>query len=81
MPKLNKPVRGIVHIRGQTISVIDMSLALGGKKIKELSAAFIKITEYNNSAQKFFVGSVECIINSNWQSLCYHPKGVAEQVT
>ncbi|MFB1035530.1 MAG: chemotaxis protein CheW, partial [Sinobacterium sp.] len=59
MPRLNKLVRGIAHIRGQTISVIDMSLAVGGKKIEELSTAFIIITEYNNSVQGFLVGSVE----------------------
>ena len=36
MPKLHQVVRGIAHIRGQTISVIDMSLAVGGKKIEDL---------------------------------------------
>ncbi|MDB4279381.1 chemotaxis protein [Paraglaciecola sp.] len=75
MPRLNKLVRGIAHIRGQTISVIDMSLAVGGKKIEELSTAFIIITEYNNSVQGFLVGSVERIINSSWQSIMPPPKG------
>lgn len=75
MPRLNKLVRGIAHIRGQTISVIDMSLAVGGKKIEELSTAFIIITEYNNSVQGFLVSSVERIINSIWQSIMPPPKG------
>ncbi|MDB4302943.1 chemotaxis protein [bacterium] len=75
MPRLNKLVRGIAHIRGQTISVIDMSLAVGGKKIEVLSTAFIIITEYNNSVQGFLVGSVERIINSSWQSIMPPPKG------
>ena len=75
MPKLNKLVRGIAHIRGQTISVIDMSLAVGGKRIEDLSTAFIIIAEYNSSVQGFLVGSVERIINTNWQSIMPPPKG------
>ena len=75
MPKLNKLVRGIAHIRGQTISVIDMSLAVGGKKIEDLSTAFIIIAEYNSSVQGFLVGSVERIINTNWGSILPPPKG------
>jgi two-component system chemotaxis response regulator CheV len=75
MPKLNKLVRGIAHIRGQTISVIDMSLAVGGKQIEDLSTAFIIIAEYNSSVQGFLVGSVERIINTNWQSIMPPPKG------
>lgn len=75
MPKLNKLVRGIAHIRGQTISVIDMSMAVGGKKIEDLSTAFIIIAEYNSSVQGFLVNSVERIINTNWGSIMPPPKG------
>jgi two-component system chemotaxis response regulator CheV len=75
MPRLNKLVRGIAHIRGQTISVIDMSMATGGKRIEDLSTAFIIIAEYNSSVQGFLVGSVERIINTNWQSIMPPPKG------
>lgn len=75
MPKLHKVVRGIAHIRGQTISVIDMSLAVGGKRIEDLSTAFIIIAEYNSSVQGFLVSSVERIVNTNWQSIMPPPKG------
>lgn len=75
MPKLNRLVRGIAHIRGQTISVIDMSLAVGGKRIEDLNTSFIIIAEYNSSVQGFLVGSVERIINTNWQSIMPPPKG------
>ena len=30
MPKLHRVVRGLAYIRGQTISVIDLSMAIGG---------------------------------------------------
>ncbi|MFT2091443.1 chemotaxis protein CheV [Paraglaciecola sp. 2405UD69-4] len=75
MPKLNSLVRGIAHIRGQTISVIDMSMATGGKRIEDVANSFIIIAEYNSSVQGFLVGSVERIINTNWQSIMPPPKG------
>ncbi|MEP4299171.1 MAG: chemotaxis protein CheV [Paraglaciecola sp.] len=75
MPKLNGLVRGIAHIRGQTISVIDMSLATGGKRIEDVENSFIIIAEYTSSVQGFLVGSVERIINTNWQSIMPPPKG------
>ena len=75
MPKLNALVRGIAHIRGQTISVIDMSLATGGRRIEDLSSAFVIIAEYNSSVQGFLVGSVERIVNTNWGSIMPPPKG------
>ncbi|GIC76614.1 chemotaxis protein CheV [Moritella sp. F3] len=75
LPKLNSVVRGVAHIRGQTISVIDLSLATGGRPIQDLSKAFIIISEYNRSVQGFLVSSVERIININWESILPPPKG------
>ncbi|MAD75183.1 MAG: chemotaxis protein CheW [Rheinheimera sp.] len=75
IPKRNKLVRGIAHVRGQTISVIDLSLATGGKPVSNLSTAFIIIAEFNRSVQGFLVSSVERIININWDSIMPPPKG------
>ncbi|QJR81799.1 chemotaxis protein CheV [Alteromonas pelagimontana] len=75
IPKLNKLVRGIAHIRGQTISVIDLSMATGGRRIEDLSSAFIVIAEYNRSVQGFLVGAVERIINTNWDAIMPPPQG------
>jgi len=75
MPKLNRLVRGVAHIRGQTISVIDLSMATGGKRIEDLSNAFIVIAEYNRSVQGFLVGAVERIINTNWDAIMPPPQG------
>lgn len=77
IPKRNKFVRGIAHIRGQTISVIDLSLATGGKAIADTKNSFIIIAEYNRSVQGFLVHSVERIININWQSIMPPPKGTS----
>ncbi|MFQ3197760.1 MAG: two-component system chemotaxis response regulator CheV [Paraglaciecola sp.] len=75
IPRLHPLVRGIAHIRGKTISVIDMSLATGGKKIVDLGNAFVIIAEYNSSIQGFLVGAVERIINTNWEAIMPPPKG------
>ena len=75
MPKLNSLVRGIAHIRGQTISVIDLSMATGGRRIENLETAFIVIAEYNRSVQGFLVGAVERIINTNWDAIMPPPQG------
>lgn len=75
MPKLNPLVRGVAHIRGQTISVIDLSMATKGRRIEDLSNAFIVIAEYNRSVQGFLVGAVERIINTNWDAIMPPPQG------
>ncbi|QFI54217.1 chemotaxis protein CheV [Aeromonas simiae] len=75
MPKIHHCIRGVAHIRGQTISVIDLSMATGGRPITDLSKCFMIISEYNRSVQGFLVNSVERIINMNWEFILPPPKG------
>ncbi|WP_017446323.1 chemotaxis protein CheV [Gayadomonas joobiniege] len=75
LPKRNPFIKGVAHIRGQTISVIDLSLATGGRPIDDTSNCFIVIAEYNRSVQGFLVSSVERIININWESIMPPPQG------
>ncbi|ENY71946.1 chemotaxis protein CheV [Aeromonas diversa] len=75
MPKIHHCIRGVAHIRGQTISVIDLSMATGGRPIADLTKCFMIIAEYNRSVQGFLVNSVERIINMNWESILPPPKG------
>jgi len=79
LPNLAREVRGIAHIRGETISVIDLSLATGGKRIEDLANRFIIITEYNRSIQGFLVDSVERIINLNWEQIMPPPEGAGDK--
>ncbi|GAC15172.1 chemotaxis protein CheV [Aliiglaciecola lipolytica] len=78
IPRQNKLVRGVAHIRGQTISVIDLSMATGGRKIEDVKNGFIIIAEYNRSVQGFLVGSVERIINTNWDAIMPPPQGTGK---
>ncbi|MBU2969687.1 chemotaxis protein CheV [Pseudoalteromonas sp. C2R02] len=75
LPKSNSYIRGVAHIRGQTISVIDLSMAIGGNPIDDIENGFIIIAEYNRSVQGFLVGSVERIVNMNWESILPPPSG------
>ena len=75
MPKSNTYIRGVAHIRGQTISVIDLSMAVGGRPIDNIQDSFIIIAEYNRSVQGFLVGGVERIVNMNWEKIMPPPSG------
>ncbi|WP_462157608.1 chemotaxis protein [Pseudoalteromonas sp. GB56] len=75
MPKSNQYIRGVAHIRGQTISVIDLSMAVGGPAITDLKDCFVIIAEYNRTVQGFLVGGVERIVNMNWEKIMPPPTG------
>lgn len=75
MPKRNSFVRGVAHIRGQAVSVIDLSLATGGRAIDDIQNRFIIIAEYNRSVQGFLVDGVERIVNINWEAVMPPPRG------
>ena len=75
LPKLNPSVKGVAHIRGKTISVIDLSAATGGRPVESTEGCFIIISEYNRSVQGFLVRSVERIINMNWEAILPPPQG------
>lgn len=79
IPKQNSLVKGVAYIRGQTISVIDLSSATGGRPVEDLTTAFIIIAEYNRTVQGFLVESVERIINLNWGDVMPPPKGAGKQ--
>lgn len=75
LPKLNPMVRGVAHIRGGTLPIIDLSRATGGRALDDLSSAFVIITEYNSRVQGFLVRAVERIVNLNWGDVHPPPKG------
>ncbi|GAB3013163.1 chemotaxis protein CheV [Bowmanella dokdonensis] len=75
MPGASPHVRGIAHLRGVPITVIDLSQATGGKRIEDLKTAYVLVTEYNRNTQGFLVGSVDRIVNINWEQIMPPPKG------
>ena len=79
IPKRNPVVRGVAHIRGGTIPIMDMRQATGSSRLENLQQCFVIITEYNRSTQGFLVKSVERIVNMNWGAIHPPPKGAGKE--
>ena len=79
MPKLHPVVRGVAHIRGGTLPILDLNRATGGPGLDDLETAFVIITEYNYKVQGFLVRSVERIVNMNWSEIHPPPKGTGRE--
>lgn len=75
IPKRHPVVRGVAHIRGGTIPIMDMRQATGSMPLDNIAECFVIITEYNGSTQGFLVKSVERIVNMNWGAIHPPPKG------
>ncbi len=75
MPNLHPLIKGVAHIRGSTISVIDMSLAIGGRPTADVDKCFVVISEFNRTTQGFLVSSVERIVNTDWEGMHSPPQG------
>ena len=78
MPNLHRLVKGVAHIRGHTVSVIDLSLAVGGRPTTDVEKAFVVIAEFNRTIQAFLVTSVERIINMHWEAILPPPDGAGK---
>lgn len=77
-PRQNDYIKGVAHIRGQTISVIDLSKATGGSEITQTEDSFIIIAEYNRSVQGFLVAGVERIVTLSWKDIMPPPEGAGK---
>ncbi len=75
LPGCHHVVRGIAQIRGKAISVIDLSMAVGGPSLGEVEKCFVIIAEYNRKVQGFLVKAVERIVNMNWSDIHPPPSG------
>lgn len=73
LPQSDPVVVGVTTVRGVTIPVIDLSKAIGRSPIPQDDKANIIVTEYNRSVQAFLVGSVDRIVNLNWEDILPPP--------
>lgn len=76
MPNCHPVVRGVAHIRGGTLPIIDMNQAVGGAPLEDIENCFIIIAEYNRTTQGFLVRTVEHIVNLHWETVHPPPAGV-----
>ena len=69
-------VDGIVDIRGATLPVIDLAMAIGKTQSSMQEPGYLIISEYNKHVQAFRVSGVDRIINMNWEDIKPPPKGL-----
>ena len=79
IPKSHSVICGVAHLRGKTISVLDLSMAIGMPAISRDENSFVIVTEYNRTVQGFLVGSVDRIINIGWDQVNAPPKGAGKE--
>ncbi len=78
IPQSHPVIRGVAHIRGKTIPVLDLSMAIGAGSLNEREDGCVIISEYNQAIQGFLVGSVDRIVNLTWSDIKPPPEGVGK---
>jgi two-component system, chemotaxis family, chemotaxis protein CheV len=80
IPDCHPVVRGVTHLRGQTVPVVDLrqAIQMGPLNVKSTDATII-VTEYNMTVQAFLVGGVDRIVNMNWNEILPPPGGAGRQ--
>lgn len=79
IPRRNPMVRGVAHVRGGALSVIDLSMAIGNRPLPDSDEHFVIITEYSGATQGFLVTAVDRIVNLNWEEVNPPPPGSGQE--
>lgn len=75
LPDTHRAIVGVAKLRGQTLPVIDLSLAVGSTAIDlKSTTTSIIVTEFNRVMQGFLVREVDRIIPIEWESIMPPPK-------
>ncbi|MBU2885122.1 chemotaxis protein [Gilvimarinus agarilyticus] len=75
VPHSHPHVCGVAHLRGKTVPIIDLGLAIGMGPTQGLADGNLIVAEYNRSIQAFAIGRVDRIVNLNWEDILPPPKG------
>lgn len=79
IPNSHSVIRGVAHLRGKTIPVLDLAMAIGMRPLTKEEGGYVIVTEYNRSIQGFLVGSVDRIINIGWEQVKAPPSGAGRE--
>jgi len=78
IPNAPAVVRGMATLRGKTIPVLDLGMALGQATIGNDEVGIVIVTEYNRTVQGFLVRAVDRIVNINWEKVVPPPDGAGD---
>ena len=78
LPDSHPSVCGVATLRGESISVVDLSQAIGRGRIHEDGdcKGSVIVTEINRTKQGFLVDRVDRIIMRDWKDVLPPPKGL-----
>lgn len=79
IPQAHSAVCGVAHLRGRTIPILDLAMAVGLPELKRDGSNFVIVTEYNRSVQGFMVEAVDRIVNIGWSTVKAPPKGTGNE--
>lgn len=81
LPDSHASVRGVATLRGESISVVDLSQAIGrGRLDKEGDCnGSVIVTEINRTKQGFLVDRVDRIVMRDWKDVLPPPKGLGSR--
>ncbi|MBY4675916.1 chemotaxis protein CheV [Marinobacterium arenosum] len=75
VPRQTSAIKGMAHIRGETIPVLDLSEAIGRSSIPatDRQRCFLVVAEYNKRTLAFLVRKVDRILNTQWDQIMAPP--------
>jgi len=76
IPHSHRHVRGVMHARGQTVTIIDLAAVLGHGRSEGSRDEFVIVTEYSGHVQGYLVQHVERIVNLRWDDVKPPPVGI-----
>lgn len=74
VPGSHSVLKGVITIRGVTIPVIDLSMAVGMGPIVDTQSAYVIVAEFNRIVQGFLVAAVERIVHIKWDDVVSPPQ-------
>lgn len=75
VPRQTSAIKGMAHIRGETIPVLDLSEAIGRRAVPDVERGkcFLIVAEYNKRTLAFLVRQVDRILNTQWDQIMAPP--------
>lgn len=75
VPRQTSAIKGMAHIRGETIPVLDLSEAIGRSAVPkdQRTDCFLIVAEYNRRTLAFLVRKVDRILNTQWDQIMAPP--------
>ncbi len=77
IPQSHHTVKGMAHLRDLTLPIIDLSQAIGNRRLPESKENLVIITEFNRRIQGFLVSTVDQIEISSWSDVLPPPLGTS----